>query len=348
LRSQIKTRSNLSLCLARVRLSLGLKFAKWIAAIGCLFLTIPTALVSSISQSKSEPQGEEQDEGSRQIVLEEFTRARPAGSSAKNQPTAGTSRRRPPVTSVNRPPRRYRRKSPPLLAALKGLPLSRAEIGITIWRLRPSEAMDGGARVLVMEGGQSSQLTPERVEADQLLRLGDRVRISVESPRTGYLYVVDREQYANGALGDAMLVFPTTQTRGGDNRVRPGVLVDIPAQNDSPPYFTLRSNNPAYVGESLMLIVVPQPIDGLDIGPQPLHLPLAEVLTWQKLWGTQAEVFDMVGGAGTAWTQAEKAASLARGGRMLTQDEPGPQNIYRVALRSGNGFMVSVPLRCQR
>ncbi|HKZ81250.1 MAG TPA: DUF4384 domain-containing protein [Pyrinomonadaceae bacterium] len=321
-----------------------MKVIRSIGIIGCLlFLIIPPT--ASSQQPNTEQQGEDQDEGSRQIVLEEFTRARPASSSARI-PTPAAGRRRPTVTALSR--RRYRRKSPPLVAALKGLPLTTAEIGVTIWRLRPSDAMDGGARVLVMEGGQPSQLTPERVEADQLLRLGDRVRISVESPRAGYLYVVDREQYGNGALGDAMLIFPTTQTRGGDNRVRPGVLVDIPAQDDSPPYFTLRSNNPGYVGEMLMLIVVPQPIEGLAVGPQPIPLPLAEVLTWQKLWGTQAELFDMVGGAGTAWTQAEKAASLARGGRMLTQDEPGPQNIYRVALHQGNGFMINVPLRCRR
>jgi hypothetical protein len=312
-----------------------------------MLLLISTSLVASFPKSKNEQQGEDQEEGSRQIVLEEFTRARPQSSSAK-APAATAGRRRPPVTSSVRPLRRYRRKSPPLLAALKGIPLSTAEIGVTIWRLRPSESMDSGARVLVMEGSQSSQLTPERVEADQILWLGDRVRISVESPRAGYLYVIDREQYANGTLGEPMLIFPTTRTRGGDNRVSAGVLIDIPAQDDSPPFFTLRSSDPAYVGENLMIIVVPQPLGSLPIGLQPLPLPLAQVLQWQKLLGAQSELFEMVGGAGTPWTQAEKAAAMTSGARTLTQDEPGPQNIYRVALRSAGGFMINVPLRCRR
>jgi hypothetical protein len=202
--------------------------------------------------------------------------------------------------------------------------------------------------MLVMESGQTSQWTPERVEADQLLRLGDRVRISIESPRAGYLYVVDREQYSDGTLGDAMLIFPTTRARNGDNRVRPGVLTDIPAQDDSTPYFTLKSNHRAYAGEVLTVIVVPQPIESLPIGPQPLALTLAELAKWQKLWGTETEQFEMVGGAGKAWTQVEQAAALTRGARTLTQEEPGPQTIYRVALRTANGFMVAVPLRCTR
>jgi hypothetical protein len=96
------------------------------------------------------------------------------------------------------------------------------------------------------------------------------------------------------------------------------------------------------------VIVVPQPIEGLDIGPQPLALPLAEVAKWQKLWSTQAERFEMDGGAGKAWTSAEQAAALTSGARTLTQDEPAPQTIYRVALLGANGFMVAVPLHCTR
>jgi hypothetical protein len=318
-------------------------------ALCCLALMVSIGLGSGIDNSVPAQQStpatsqseQDQGEGSRQILLEEFTRARPAGAPVKKS-TGSPVRRRP--TSAPR----YSRKSPPLLAALKLPNLSTAEIGVTIWRLRPSQGADSRARVLVMENGQTSQWTPERVEAGQLLRLGDRVRISIESPRAGYLYVVDREQYSDGTLGDALLIFPTTRARGGDNRVTPGALIDVPAQDDSPPYFTLTSNHRIYAGEVLMVIVVPQPIKGLDIGPQPLPLPLAEVAKWQKLWSTQAERFEMDGGAGKAWTPEEQAAALTSGARTLTQDEPAPQTIYRVALSGASGFMVAVPLRCTR
>jgi hypothetical protein len=322
----------------------------------CLALMIGIGLSSGADKSVPAQQStpatsqskQDQGEGSRQILLEEFTRARPASAPATAKKSISSPVRRRPMPASGASAARYRRKGPPLLAALKIPNLSTAEIGVTIWRLRPSQNADGRARVLVMENGQTSQWTPERIEADQLLRLGDRVRISIESPRAGYLYVVDHEQYSDGSLGDAMLIFPTTRARGGDNRVKPGVLIDVPGQDDSPPYFTLKSNHRTYAGEVLMVIVLPQPIEGLDIGPQPLVLPMAEVAKWQKLWSTKAERFEMDGGAGKAWTPEEQAAALTSGARTLTQDEPAPQTIYRVALLGAKGFMVAVPLRCTR
>jgi len=231
----------------------------------------------TVAQKPSE--NEEVKDVSRQIVLEEFTKARPAASRIK-----------PSTTSLQKAAR-YRRKSPAVLAGLKASNASLAQIGITLWRLRPSGlAEDGAARMLVIEAGQSTQLTPVRVEADEVLSLGERVRLSIESARPGYLYVVDRERYEDGTLGDPVLIFPTTRTRGGDNRVRPGVLVDIPAQEDSTPYFTLKSNHPQYAGELLTIVIVSRPIQGLKIGPEPLVLPSAELVKWQKNWNSQSEL----------------------------------------------------------
>ena len=140
--------------------------------------------------------------------------------------TAARGRR--PFASNRRIDARAERRRSPLG------PCVNEQLGITVWRLRPSKQEDGGARILVMENSQSSHWTPERIEVDTSLAVGDRVRISVESPRAGYLYVVDREQYADGTFGDPYLIFPTKRTRGGDNRVRPGKLIDIPAQEDNP------------------------------------------------------------------------------------------------------------------
>jgi hypothetical protein len=92
--------------------------------------------------------------------------------------------------------------------------------------------------VLVLDGLKQAQYTPERIEAATPLNVGDRVRITVESPRSGFLYIIDREQYIDGSFGEPMLIFPTLKTRGGDNRVMPGKLIDIPAQEDQYSYFT--------------------------------------------------------------------------------------------------------------
>jgi hypothetical protein len=48
-------------------------------------------------------------------------------------------------------------------------------------------------------------------------------------------------------------------------------------------------------------------------------------------------------GVGRAWTQAEKQAGLDRT-RLLSQDDPGPQTIYRVAGVTGQPFFAQVEL----
>ena len=90
-----------------------------------------------------------QDDGSRQIVLEEFTRARPPATSAKAQAPVKTGTRKPTSASVTKAPR-YVRKTPLVIATMK-TNSEVMEIGVTIWRLRPATGNDGGARVLVME-----------------------------------------------------------------------------------------------------------------------------------------------------------------------------------------------------
>jgi hypothetical protein len=199
--------------------------------------------------------------------------------------------------------------------------------------------------VLVLDGLKQSAFTPERIEANTPLSIGDRVRITVESPRPGFLYIVDREQYADGSLGEPMLIFPTKQTRGGDNRVMPGKLIDIPAQEDQYSYFTAQpaGDRRDQVAEVLTVILTPQPLP-LTIGAQPLRVSAAQVAEWDKLWGGVAETLELVGGAGRTWTNEEKLAGAANG-RQLTQSGPPPQTVYRVARKAGGPMMVTVPLR---
>jgi hypothetical protein len=288
-----------------------------------------------------------QDEGSRQIVLDEFTKARPAKSSEKStspsSPKAGT--RRPTVNRIAKRPT-YHRVGITASAAVKQ-PAATEELGITLWRLRPAKQGDGGARLLAMENAQSSQWTPERMEADAPLKVSERVRISVESPRVGYLYVVDREQYADGSLGDPYLIFPTQRTRGGDNRVRPGKLIDIPAQEDDPNYFTLvpSPSRSDQVAEVLTFIVTPLPLEGLPISDKPLKVSKSDLAKWEKNWSSEVERFEMNDGTGRAWTKEEKAASATSSTRLLTQEEPAPQTVYRISSKSKTAVLVTVPLR---
>src|SRR2546423_5896471 len=115
-------------------------------------------------------------------------------------------------------------------------------VGVTLWRLRPANRADAGERLIVHDDNATTEWLPERISANTRLVQGDRLRISVEAVRAGYLYVIDREQYADGSLGEPYLIFPTTRTAGGDNKVAIGRLLEIPAQDDSPPYFTMRKS----------------------------------------------------------------------------------------------------------
>jgi hypothetical protein len=306
------------------------------------------AVLSAFSLSSS-VMAQAQEEGSRQIVLEEFTRARPAGPAAKLQTQgsrASAKRANSKVAAKETNLARYRRVTHPLASGPNTARLPNTELGMTIWRLRPSRPEDEqGARVLVMQEAQRTHWTPERIEADSPLKVGERVRVSVESPRAGYLYVVDREQYADGSLGDAYLIFPTRRTRGGDNKVRPGKLIDIPAQEDDPNYFTLvpSPNRNDQIGEVLTLLVTPQPLP-LEINDKPLMIPASQLQAWEKLWGAAFERYEMEGGAGGAWTKAEKEAARVNTSRYLTQQEPTPQTIYRLAATGKGPLLVTVHL----
>lgn len=286
--------------------------------------------------------GQTQDDSSRQIVLDRFNKARPPENVAGGATANGARRPRRPNVAAMRP--RYRRTSQ--LATLAKMKLE--EIGVTVWRLRPAQPNDKGARLLVLDGLKQEQWVAERIEATTPLNVGDRVRITIESPRPGYLYIVDREQYADGTLGEPMLIFPTLRTRGADNRVEPGKLIDIPAQEDQYSYFTAQPAGARrdQVAEVLTIILVPQPLP-LQIGPQPLRIAQSELTSWESLWGGVTERLDLVNGAGQTWTNEEKLAGAAKG-RQLTQTGPPPQTVYRVARKAGGSLLVTVPLRYAR
>src|SRR5262245_49105416 len=276
-----------------------------------------------------------QDQGVRDITAEEFVKSRPARSTPSSAPT-----------------RRVRYKpaaARPASSTVAHKPGSSnaSQLGLTIWRLRPSSMAEGGARIIVHQEGETEEWTPERIESNTPLRMGERIRISFESPQIGYLYVIDREQYAGGSMGDPQLIFPTTRTREGDHRVEPGKIIEIPSQDDRPNFFTLRRSRLDQTGELLTVIVKPQPIEGITIGDKPLALSSQQLARWENQWGALIEKFEMAGGSGKTWTQAEQEAG-ANGTRQLTQDDPGPQTIYRVAVKPGAPLLVKIGLRYGR
>jgi hypothetical protein len=229
-------------------------------------------------------------------------------------------------------------------------------IGITIWRLRYATKNDdpGGPRLLVQKSGasaspsststQSAELLAERVSADTPFSEGQMLRLGLEVPRQGasYIYVIDREVYADSSRSDPYLIFPAKSTPRGDEVGSAGKIIYIPSWNDPIPYFSLQRSRADQVSEQLTIIISPHPLD-LNPGDGPLKLDPAQVAQWEKEWGGATERREAVDGAGRGWTAAEKEAG--EGERRLVQGDPLPQTIYRVKTNPGKPVLVTAPLR---
>lgn len=217
-------------------------------------------------------------------------------------------------------------------------------VGVTLWRLRPANRSDSGERLIVHEDNAIKEWLPERISASTRLVQGDRLRIGVEAVRGGYLYVIDREQYADGSLGEPYLIFPTTRTFGGDNQVAIGKLVEIPDQTDSPPFFTMKKSRPDHVAEVLSVLVTPTPLEGVKITDQALKLTDAQVAGWEKNWGSSVGHLEMTA-EGQAWTKQEKDATT----RALTTNDPAPQLVfYRPSMKPSEPMFVKLRLNYRR
>ena len=264
-----------------------------------------------------------QDETTRSITPARFLKARPAATTTKKAPATPT----------------YRRVTRSDGAASDA---DTVDLGVTIWRLRAAKPADV-ARLLVQDRDTTTEWTPERVAVGMPLVLGDRVRLNVESPRTGYLYVIDREQYADGSEGAPHLIFPTKRTLGGDNRVTAGRLVEIPAQDDRPPFFTMRPSRPDQTGERLTILVTDQPVKEIVLSDDAVPMAAALAVDLESRGAGSVERLELVGGEGRAWSRAEQQAG-ADVTRLLRQDDPPPQTLFRVSVKQPELIAVNLVL----
>ena len=275
----------------------------------------------------------------REIISSDFTKNRQNNARVNSNPQdSQTPSIR--IQNTSKAGRRYRLASSSVTNAPNAVI---KQLGITIWRLRPKTISDQGPTVPVKNESGSFDLVPERTEADTRFRNGDYVRLSIESPQTGYLYVINRDLFADGTTSDAILIYPWRGMFWGENRVRAGRVIDIPAQDDYPNYFTARPTRQDQVGELLTFIVTNSPLN-LPASNQTVRISNDQIARWEKRWAAQSERFEMEGGAGETWTQQEQQAALRIRARQLTRDDPAPQTIYRVASSNRLAFMVNLEL----
>lgn len=288
------------------------------------------ALIGSISIGKQVTQDQDQDR-QRKIVSDDFTKSR------KQTVRHGSTAR----SRVGAKARRTYRLVPNTASGPRALPAGNfMQLGITIWRLRPARK-DDFDRALIREKRNTAVWAAERMASDAAFQEGDFVRLSVESPRRGYLYVIDRDLSADGTTGEPMLIFPWA---GADNRLAPGRLIDIPAQDDDPSYFKTSLTRDNQVGELLTFIVSSTPLD-LPVSDKPVSISGNDLSQWEKALGGVTERYDMEGGAGELWTRNEQQAARKDRRRQLTRNDPAPQTIYRVYTANKKGLLVNLVLK---
>jgi hypothetical protein len=250
-------------------------------------------------------------------------------------------KQRPAAAKASEP--RYR---PTAAAAQPATPISPDDLifGVTLWRLR--EPNNPGERLLVLPSRKKGDrdLIPERVSIESPVAPGERVRITLEIPRSGYLYVVDQEKFADGTLSEPYLIYPNWQVRPGDNLVGPGRTMEIPDRREDPNFFEVRPSRADQVAEVLSVLIAPQPLPGLTIGQEPLKLTPKQFADWQK-YRTEPQKFELQSAQGQAWTQAEKEAGA---GAKLSQGDAMPQHLFRCAGHPGQPMLVNLPIQIQR
>ena len=214
-------------------------------------------------------------------------------------------------------------------------------VGVTIWRLRPALETEKAA---VIVDPQGKKWIPERVEADTVLSSGDRVRLGIEAARDGYLYIINREQYKDGTRSEPYLIFPTSRLSDGNPHTSVGRIVEIPSQDDQPPFFTLSPGRSDQVAEIISILITPEPMNYLPISEKPLQLSADQVAQWEQAWGKEIGRLEMVDGAGQTWTEAEKEAGT--GARLLKHEDPPPQSVYyNPTLKESDPTFLSINLR---
>jgi len=282
------------------------------------FAALLVLSIIPMGSAKVVAQQPDDDEQSRQMFATEFVNSRPGPKPPRTPGAKATS------------------TTPKLAGDL---------LGVTLWRLRPAATKDDvQTRLLDHESDSEAFLVAERVSSNTQFTEGQKVRLSIESPRTGYLYVIDREQYADGTFSDPYLIFPTLKTRNGDNAVTAGRLIEIPDQEDKPIYFKMKRGRPDQVGEVLTVLVTAQPLPNLELAMKPLKLTNEQFARWEQSWKAPAKRVEVAHHPVGTYTKSERNAG-ANPLSLLGRKDPPPQTIFRVSGKPKDPILISITLQ---
>lgn len=247
-----------------------------------------------------------------------------------------------------------------------------ATIGVTIGRgRRATEAESKDHNIAKVHSKDGSEFVLERITDNTTVTHGTPMQMMIEYlagrdatgkaqvNRLGYLYVINRVQYLNGAVSQPRLIFPTRRTYGGDSQVLPGKVVTLP----DPQRLWEISRNPSgpQAFETYLIIISPAPLkdragrelQGDNLDEMPLELDERLVAEWVRQWGSGELRADLENGSGKFITQREQSASgnlLANQrdtdeqGSDLTLDDPPPQMVFRKVVKPAGKMLVMIKL----
>ena len=253
-------------------------------------------------------------------------------------------KRRPPEGARPQSKVKYRRASKSSESVDSSQPSGMVvnEVGLTIWRFRQASESDKTKELVEVDDDKEWVL--ERIAEGTSLLPGQKVRLSFESlSTTGYLYVVNREEFADGTFGDPKLIFPTRKSRDR-YKVEPGRLIYIPSSSSS---FEIIPSDSAkvHVGESLTIIISQKPlIDESQLQPLSIKLPQEQFGQWLNQWKARTAKFEVEGGAGQTMTPSEKVAANLNS-PLFSQADPVPQTVYQLMAKPEQPLLIVLPLK---
>lgn len=244
-------------------------------------------------------------------------------------------------------------------------------VGVTLWRVHratEAERKDPGVRKERMRLSRQepdAEVVVERISDNTPITKQDFIQIGIEylpyrhttgrylSERICYLYVVNREQFPDGSLKNARLIFPTSVTYDGDNRLMAGRTVMLPDPR-RPFRITSSTSGQAQAYETYTIIISPAPLDAelpRELSAQAMDLSPELPAKWERQWGAGEARADLRGGLSAKRTAREIVSSgdpsAGERGTVdseadLTQDDPLPQIVFRKVVRPGTPMMVTI------
>lgn len=317
-----------------------------------LALLIPIFLLTGFIYAQDE------EPPSRSITSADFQSKREPAEGGNINKKSSNIRQKKSLSVITNPNRRYRlikrqelkvKKRIKKIAVKNKIPEVKVEqLGVTFWRLRPLSEDDFEVpEVTVRINNKIEKWTAERVASTTKFKNNDRIRFSIETSRSGYLYIVNREFYTDGTKGEANIIFPTLRSRSGDNRVKAGNLIEIPSAEDSVSYFTIQPKRADYAGEEIIVLILPDQLPNFQIGLRAQKLNDEILQNWFADWESVVDIYDAEDGEGITYTAVEEQkAKVAT--RSLTQEDPLPQTIYKALLSETTPFFVAFQIQAKQ